>query len=43
VENLAIFDFELTADAMAAIDALAKPDGRLVSPAGLAPSLDTAA
>lgn len=41
-ENLAIFDFELTADEMAAIHALARPDGRLVSPAGLAPVWDAA-
>jgi len=39
-ENLAIFDFELSRDEMAAIHALAKPDGRLVSPKGLAPRWD---
>ncbi|MCR9256072.1 MAG: aldo/keto reductase [Alphaproteobacteria bacterium] len=30
--NLQIFDFELSAEEMAAISALAKPDGRLVAP-----------
>ena len=39
-ENLAIFDFDLSAEAVAAIDALARPDGRLVSPEGLAPAWD---
>jgi len=39
-ENLAIFDFELSADEMAAIRALARPDGRIVSPEGLAPVWD---
>ncbi|WP_454701208.1 aldo/keto reductase [Agrobacterium burrii] len=42
-ENLAIFDFALSADEMAAIRALAKPDGRIVSPDGLAPVWDEAA
>ncbi|NBJ11196.1 aldo/keto reductase [Microvirga arsenatis] len=42
-ENLAIFDFELSAEDMAAIHALAKLTGRIVSPAGLAPSWDVAA
>ncbi|MDA5634305.1 MULTISPECIES: aldo/keto reductase [Rhizobium/Agrobacterium group] len=42
-ENLAIFDFTLSADEMAAIHALAKPDGRIVSPDGLAPVWDEAA
>ena len=42
-ENFAIFDFELSADEMAAIRALAKPDGRIVSPEGLAPVWDEAA
>lgn len=42
-ENLAIFDFTLSADDMAAIRALAKPDGRIVSPDGLAPVWDEAA
>jgi len=41
-ENLAIFNFELSADEMAAIHALAEPNGRLVSPAGLAPVWDAA-
>ncbi|KRA60605.1 aldo/keto reductase [Rhizobium sp. Root651] len=42
-ENLAIFDFALSADEMAAIRALARPDGRVVSPDGLAPVWDEAA
>lgn len=36
-ENFAIFDFTLTAAEMATITALARPDGRIVSPKGLAP------
>lgn len=39
-ENFAIFDFALTDDDMKAIAALARPDGRLVSPPGLAPAWD---
>ncbi|MFS8035633.1 aldo/keto reductase [Xanthobacter sp. AM11] len=39
-ENLAIFDFALSDGEMAAISALAVPDGRLVSPQGLAPEWD---
>jgi len=39
-ENIAIFDFELSADEMAVIHSLAKPDGRIVSPDGLAPVWD---
>lgn len=42
-ENAAIFDFALTADEMAAIHGLARADGRLVSPDGLAPVWDKAA
>ncbi len=42
-ENFAIFDFALTADEMAAIHALARPEGRIVNPAGLAPQWDAAA
>lgn len=42
-ENAAIFDFSLTEAEMAAIHALARRDGRLVSPDGLAPEWDTAA
>jgi 2,5-diketo-D-gluconate reductase B len=38
--NLDIFDFALTAAEMAEIFALARPDGRLVNPAGLAPNWD---
>ncbi|MFG1242786.1 aldo/keto reductase [Xanthobacter sp. V7C-4] len=39
-ENAAIFDFALTEAEMAAICALAHPDGRIVSPEGLAPVWD---
>ncbi|WP_417830619.1 aldo/keto reductase [Thalassospira sp.] len=40
--NFDIFDFELSADDMAAISALAKPDGRLIDPE-FAPKWDDAA
>ncbi|MFC3124541.1 hypothetical protein ACFOD4_05650 [Pseudoroseomonas globiformis] len=39
-ENAAILDFALSADEMTAIHALARTDGRIVSPAGLAPDWD---
>lgn len=39
-ENAAIFDFALSDAEMAAISALARPDGRIVSPEGLAPVWD---
>jgi diketogulonate reductase-like aldo/keto reductase len=39
-ENTAIFDFELTAQDMAAIFALAEPGSRIVDPPGLAPKWD---
>ncbi|WP_319414176.1 aldo/keto reductase [uncultured Cohaesibacter sp.] len=39
-ENFGIFDFELTEAEMQAIHAMAKPDGRIVSPSGLAPEWD---
>lgn len=42
-ENAAIFDFELTGEEMAAIHVLARADGRIVSPSGLAPIWDEAA
>ncbi len=42
-ENAAIFDFALSQDEMAAIHALAQPNGRIVSPDGLAPVWDEAA
>ncbi|MDS7597903.1 aldo/keto reductase [Agrobacterium tumefaciens] len=42
-ENTAIFDFALPADDMAAIHSLARADGRIVSPDGLAPVWDKAA
>lgn len=42
-QNFAIFDFDLSADEMAAIHALATPGGRIVSPGGLAPVWDKAA
>ena len=38
--NAAIFDFKLSTHEMAAITALARPDGRIVSPPGLAPAWD---
>lgn len=39
-ENIAIFDFVLSDEEMAAIGKRARPDGRLVSPPGLAPAWD---
>ena len=39
-ENLAVFDFELGEDEMAAIQTLARPNSRIVNPAGLAPAWD---
>lgn len=39
-ENFNVFDFELNAEAMAAIAKLARPNGRIVSPEGLAPVWD---
>lgn len=39
-ENIAVFDFALDDGDMAAVAALARPDGRLVSPTGLAPAWD---
>lgn len=39
-ENIAIFDFTLDEADMTAIAGLARPDGRLVSPPGLAPDWD---
>ncbi|MFK0166498.1 aldo/keto reductase [Rhizobium sp. NPDC090279] len=39
-ENIAIFDFVLDDADMAAIANLARPDGRIVSPPGLAPAWD---
>ena len=39
-ENIAVFDFVLSDEDMAAIGKLARPGGRLVSPAGLAPDWD---
>ncbi|EWY41182.1 2,5-didehydrogluconate reductase [Skermanella stibiiresistens SB22] len=38
--NMEIFDFALTEDETRAVHALARPDGRLVSPGGLAPAWD---
>ena len=37
-ENLAIFDFELGEDEMAAMQTLARPNSRIVNPPGLAPA-----
>ena len=39
-ENIAIFDFALSDEDMAEIGKLARPNGRLVSPPGLAPAWD---
>ena len=39
-ENLAVFDFELGEDEMAAMQTLARPNSRIVSPPGLAPAWD---
>ncbi len=39
-ENIAIFDFALDAKDMALIAGLARPDGRIVNPSGLAPAWD---
>ncbi len=39
-ENINIFDFSLSQSDMAAIAGLARPDGRLVNPAALAPAWD---
>ncbi|MGV1795335.1 aldo/keto reductase [Rhizobium sp. A37_96] len=39
-ENFAVFDFALSDEEMAAIGKLARPNGRLVSPPGLAPTWD---
>ena len=39
-ENIAVFDFALDDGDMATVAALARPDGRLVSPTGLAPAWD---
>ncbi|EKV32894.1 oxidoreductase, aldo/keto reductase family [Caenispirillum salinarum AK4] len=39
--NLEVFDFDLTEEEMAEIKALHRPDGRQISPEGLAPEWDT--
>ena len=39
-QNAQIFDFQLTQQDMAAVQALATPGSRIVSPAGLAPAWD---
>lgn len=39
-ENFDIFDFALSQDEMAAVDKLARPDGRIVNPGHLAPEWD---
>lgn len=41
-ENFEIFDFDLSDEEMAAIHKLARPNGRIVSPGGLAPDWDRA-
>jgi 2,5-diketo-D-gluconate reductase B len=38
--NLEIFDFELSSEEMAAIHRLARPGGRIINPAGMAPAWD---
>ncbi|HEX7910807.1 MAG TPA: aldo/keto reductase [Paraburkholderia sp.] len=40
-ENLAVFDFELQGDDMAAIHARARPNSRIVNPPGLSPQWDS--
>lgn len=40
VTNFQVTDFELSDDEMARISALARPDGRIISPEGLAPHWD---
>ena len=40
VENLAALELELAPDEIAAINGLARPDGRIISPAGMAPDWD---
>ncbi|WP_275789539.1 aldo/keto reductase [Pararhizobium gei] len=42
-ENFDIFDFDLSEEEIAAIHKLARPNGRIVSPGGLAPDWDRAA
>jgi 2,5-diketo-D-gluconate reductase B len=42
-ENAAIFNFDLSREEMAMIHKLSQPDGRIVSPDGLAPEWDPAA
>jgi 2,5-diketo-D-gluconate reductase B len=39
-DNLALFDFALSADEMNEIAALKKADGRIANPAGRAPAWD---
>lgn len=39
-DNRDVFDFELTAEEMERVSSLARPDGRVISPAGLAPEWD---
>lgn len=39
-ESLQVFDFELTGEEMARIDALKRPDGRIANPKGRAPPWD---
>ena len=41
-ENVAVFDFELSAEELQRINALARPRSRVVNPAGLAPAWDAA-
>jgi 2,5-diketo-D-gluconate reductase B len=39
-ENLDVFDFKLSDDEMRRVHALARPNGRIVSPKGRAPAWD---
>uniref|UniRef100_UPI001953E04A aldo/keto reductase n=3 Tax=Pseudomonadota TaxID=1224 RepID=UPI001953E04A len=43
IENFEVFDFALSDADMAAIHGLARTDGRIVSPSGLAPVWDKVA
>lgn len=42
-QNFDVFDLDLSDEEMRALHGLARPDGRIISPTGLAPAWDTAA
>ena len=42
-QNFDVVDLDLSDEEMQALHGLARPDGRIISPAGLAPAWDTAA